>query len=87
MAKVEIYTWQSCPFCIKAKSLLESKGVNYEEHKIDGDQEGRIAMMARADGRSSVPQIFINDVGIGVCDELHALENSKQLDALLVLVD
>ncbi len=85
MTKVEIYTWQSCPFCIRAKSLLDRKGVKYEEHKIDGDQAGRVRMINRANGRSSVPQIFINDEGIGGCDELHALEDSKQLDDLLAL--
>ena len=86
MAKVEIYTWASCPFCIRAKKLLDSKGVSYEEYAIDGDQEGRFAMMERAEGRTSVPQIFIEDIGIGGCDELHALERSEKLDSLLGLV-
>ena len=82
-AKVEIYTWRFCPFCIRAKALLDRKGVAYTEYAIDGDQGARAAMTERADGRSSLPQIFINDAGIGGCDELHALERGGQLDPLL----
>ena len=83
MAKVEIYTWQACPFCIQAKALLTKKGVNYIEYAIDGDQSARLEMTKRADGRTSVPQIFISNQGIGGCDVLHALEASQQLDVLL----
>ncbi len=86
MAKVEIYTWASCPFCLRAKQLLDSKGVAYKEYPIDGDNEARIAMTDRANGRSTVPQIFIDGFGIGGCDELHALERSRKLDSLLGLV-
>lgn len=82
-AKVEIYTWRFCPFCIRAKALLDHKGVTYSEYAIDGDRQARAAMSERADGRSSLPQIFIDDAGIGGCDELHALERSGRLDALL----
>lgn len=82
-AKVEIYTWRFCPFCIRAKALLDRKGVAYTEYAIDGDNKARAAMRERADGRSSLPQIFINDSGIGGCDELHALERGGQLDPLL----
>ncbi len=83
MAKVEIYTWQYCPFCIRAKDLLKKKGVEYTEYSIDGDTEGRLTMSQRANGRNTVPQIFINDKGIGGCNELYELENNQQLDALL----
>ncbi len=83
MAKVEIYTWQYCPFCIRAKDLLNKKGVSYTEHSIDGDPEGRLAMSQRANGRNTVPQIFINNNSIGGCDELYELENNQQLDLLL----
>ncbi len=83
MAQVEIYTWQFCPFCIRAKSLLKKKGVDYKEYPIDGDAEGRLKMSQRADGRTTVPQIFINEKGIGGCDELYALEDTNQLDSLL----
>ncbi|QEY32837.1 glutaredoxin 3 [Synechococcus sp. RSCCF101] len=82
-ARVEIYTWRSCPFCIRAKGLLDQKGVAYEEYAIDGDEAARQAMSERADGRRSVPQIFIDDRGIGGCDDLHALERSGRLDPLL----
>ena len=87
MAKVEIYTWQSCPFCIRAKALLNKKGINFEEHPIDGNQLARIEMSKRANGKTSVPQIFINNIGIGGCDELHALEESNELNNLLGLLD
>ena len=84
MAKVEIYTWRACPFCVRAKQLLDRKGVEYVEHVIDGDEAARDAMAARgSDGRRSVPQIFIDDQHVGGCDALHALERSGRLDALL----
>ncbi|NJK34200.1 MAG: glutaredoxin 3 [Oscillatoriales cyanobacterium SM2_2_1] len=84
MPKVEIYTWQTCPFCIRAKALLNQKGVTYIEYKIDGDEAARMAMVARGnDGRRSVPQIFIDDQHIGGCDRLHELERQGQLDRLL----
>ena len=87
MAKVEIYTWQSCPFCLRAKALLRQKNVNFVEHAIDGDPTARIAMTNRAEGRTTVPQIFINNKGIGGCDELYELERSAKLNALLGLVN
>ncbi|MDA0673438.1 MAG: glutaredoxin 3 [Cyanobacteria bacterium] len=80
---VEIYTWSRCPFCIRAKGLLDRKGVNYTEYCIDGDEAARADMANRANGRRSVPQIFINDQHIGGCDDLHALERQGQLDPLL----
>ena len=83
MAKVEIYTWQSCPYCRQAKALLAKKGVNYIEHAIDGDQAARQAMVDRSEGRSTLPQIFIDDKGIGGCDELYELESNKKLNTLL----
>ncbi len=82
-ATVEIYTWRFCPFCIRAKNLLDRKGVAYREYGIDGDDAARRQMTVRADGRSSLPQIFINNQGIGGCDELHALERRGALDPLL----
>ncbi len=83
MSKVEIYTWQYCPFCIRAKSLLKKKNINFKEYKIDGDEDSRALMTERADGRKTLPQIFIDNVGIGGCDELYTLENENKLDALL----
>jgi len=82
-ANVEIYTWQTCPFCIRAKLLLWWKGVSYTEYKIDGDEAARSKMAERAQGRRSVPQIFINDRHIGGCDELYALDRQGQLNPLL----
>ncbi|KKJ00906.1 glutaredoxin 3 [Prochlorothrix hollandica] len=82
-AKVEIYLWTTCPFCHRAKALLDKKGVVYQEYVIDGDEAARSVMAQRAQGRRSVPQIFINDQPIGGCDDLHGLEYAGQLDALL----
>ncbi|OAB59384.1 glutaredoxin [Phormidium willei BDU 130791] len=83
MANVEIYTWTFCPYCLRAKSLLKRKNVEFIEHNIQGDNEARDKMAQRADGRRSVPQIFINDQHIGGCDDLHALDAKGELDALL----
>ena len=83
MSKVEIYTWQYCPFCIRAKSLLKKKNINFTEYKIDGNEDARELMIERADGRSTLPQIFIDNDGIGGCDDLYTLENENKLDALL----
>ncbi|MFP4099806.1 glutaredoxin 3 [Coleofasciculus sp.] len=82
-ANVEIYTWQTCPFCIRAKMLLSWKGVNFTEYKIDGDENARTKMAERANGRRTVPQIFINNQHIGGCDELYSLDGQGKLDPLL----
>ena len=87
MATVEIYTWQFCPFCIRAKSLLNKKGVSFKEYAIDGNNEARELMTKRANGRTTVPQIFINNNGIGGCDELYALDKAQKLDGLLDLLN
>lgn len=84
-ANVEIYTWQTCPYCIRAKLLLWWKGVNYTEYKIDGDGGARVRMAERANGRRSVPQIFINNQHIGGCDDLYALDRQGKLDPLLAI--
>ena len=83
MANVEIYTWTFCPYCIRAKSLLKRKNVEFTEHNIQRDNEARDKMAQRANGRTSVPQIFINDQHIGGCDDLHALDSKGELDTLL----
>ncbi|MBC6475610.1 MAG: glutaredoxin 3 [Hormoscilla sp. GM102CHS1] len=82
-ANVEIYTWASCPFCIRAKLLLWWKGVKYLEYKIDGDAEARDRMADRAKGGRTVPQIFINNQHVGGCDQLYQLDGKGQLDPLL----
>ncbi|MEY3402783.1 MAG: glutaredoxin 3 [Cyanobacteriota bacterium] len=84
-ANVEIYTWQTCPYCIRAKMLLWWKGVNFTEYKIDGDEIARANMAIRANNRRSVPQIFINNQHIGGCDDLYRLDRKGQLDDLLYL--
>jgi glutaredoxin 3 len=82
-AKVEIYTWRTCPFCIRVKSLLTRKGVEFTEYSVDGDEAARDKMADRANGRRSVPQIFINDLHIGGCDDIHDLDAQGKLDELL----
>jgi glutaredoxin 3 len=82
-ARVEIYTWATCPFCIRAKALLNRKGVKFTEYSIDGDEAARTKMSERANGRRSLPQIFINDYHVGGCDDIHALNTEGKLDELL----
>ncbi len=82
-ANVEIYTWSTCPFCIRAKGLLKQKGVTFTEYCIDGDEVARAKMAQRSHGRRSLPQVFINNQHVGGCDDLHALNAQGQLDALL----
>jgi glutaredoxin 3 len=82
-ANVEIYTWSSCPFCLRAKALLTQKNIPFTEYAIDGDEAARDEMAERANGKRSMPQIFINDHSIGGCDELHALEQEGKLDAMV----
>lgn len=82
-ANVEIYTWQTCPYCIRAKMLLWWKGVKFTEYKIDGNEAARAKMADRAYGRRTVPQIFINNQHIGGCDDLYELDTQGQLDLLL----
>lgn len=83
-ATVEIYTWQTCPYCIRAKLLLRWKGVAYTEYKIDGDEAARAKMAERANGGRTVPQIFINQQPIGGCNELYQLDAEGKLDPLLM---
>jgi len=82
-ANVEIYTWSRCPFCIRAKALLDKKGVDYTEYCIDGDEAARSEMADRANGRRSLPQIFINGEHIGGCDDMFTLDRQGQLDPRL----
>lgn len=83
MPKVEIYTKKTCHYCVRAKQLLDSKSVAYTEIPVDENPKDLEMMLLRAEGRRSVPQIFINDRGIGGCDDLYALEQAGKLDALL----
>lgn len=81
--KIEIYTTQVCPYCVRAKELFKRKGVEFEEIHVDGDDALRMKMVERAGGRRTVPQIFINDQHVGGCDDLYALDHADKLDALL----
>lgn len=83
MSQVEMYTKAFCPFCDRAKALLQQKGVEFSEYAIDAQPQLREEMIARAHGGWTVPQIFINDQHIGGCTELVALEQQQKLDALL----
>jgi len=80
---VEIYTTMFCPFCHRAKQLLTSKGVKFNEIDVSSSPELRAEMRKRADGRHTVPQIFIGGQGIGGSDELQELEDAGELDRLL----
>ncbi len=83
MPRVEIYTKFLCPYCARAKKLLDGKGVAYEEIDISMGGEKREEMLQRANGRHTVPQIFIGDRHIGGSDDLAELERNGQLDPLL----
>ena len=83
MAKVEIYTTSTCPFCVRAKALLDQKGSDFTEYDVTGNDEARDAMTLKANGRRTVPQIFINDQWVGGCDDLHLLEAEGKLDKML----
>jgi glutaredoxin 3 len=80
---VEIYTKTFCSYCWRAKLLLETKGVPFKEISVDFGGEPRVEMLARAGGRTTVPQIFIGETHVGGCDELVALDNAGKLDALI----
>lgn len=83
MAQVEIYTTMLCPYCSRAKQLLEARGVQYKEFDVMTDGKLRAEMRERAGGRTSVPQIFINGQHVGGCDDLYALERAGKLQPLL----
>ncbi len=83
MPVVEIYTKTFCPYCWRAKSLLESKGIEYQEISVDFGGDLKQAMVQRASGRTTVPQIFIGERHVGGCDDLMALDRAGKLDGLL----
>lgn len=83
MRPVEIYTTPICPYCHAAKRLLQRKGVAYSEIDVSRDPGLRAAMIQRAGGRRTVPQIFVGEVHVGGSDELHALDHAGKLDPLL----
>ena len=83
MAQVTIYTKPYCPYCVRAVSLLEKKGVDFTEIEAAFDPDKRREMMQRANGRATFPQIFVGEAHIGGCDEMMALEYAGKLDPLL----
>lgn len=83
MATIEIYSTAMCPYCVAAKRLLDARGLDFHEMRIDADAAARREMLQRAPGARTVPQIFINGVHVGGFDDLAAAERSGKLDKLL----
>ncbi len=83
MSKIEVYSTAVCPYCVAAKNLLKSKGLEWTEVRIDTDAAQRDAMLARSGGRRTVPQIFINDQPVGGYGDLVAADRSGKLGELL----
>jgi len=83
MKSIKIYTTNHCPFCVKAKSLLNKKKIKFSEIDVSHNETLREKMSAMANGARSVPQIFADDVHIGDCDKIHKLEQDKKLDKLI----
>jgi glutaredoxin 3 len=83
MKKIEIYTTNYCPFCVKAKSLLIKKKINFSEIDVSNDETLREKMSAMANGAKSVPQIFADNNHIGDCDKIYKLNQEEKLDKLL----
>ncbi len=83
MAEITMYSTAYCPFCTRAKALLDKKGRDYQEIRVDLKPMLRREMMERSNGAHTVPQIFIGDVHVGGCDDLFALERQGRLDPLL----
>jgi glutaredoxin 3 len=82
MSTVVVYSSDWCPYCMRAKALLEGKGVDFTEIKVDGKPQVRAEMASKA-GRTSVPQIWIGATHVGGCDDLYALERAGKLDVML----
>ena len=83
MAAIDIYTIRYCPYCAEAKDLLSRKGVEFHEIDVTTNRDERQAMIERANGRATYPQIFIGATHVGGCDDLYALEQAGRLDTLL----
>ena len=83
VARVEVYVKMTCPYCVRAVRLLEAKGVEYDAYPVDSGGAKKQEMVQRAGGRTTVPQIFIDEQHVGGCDDLFALERQGRLDLLL----
>ena len=84
MPEITVYSGPFCPYCTKAKALLDRKNVSYEDFNVKEDSVKFDEMLARSSGRKTIPQIFINGQHIGGCDDLYALDAAGKLDELLV---
>lgn len=83
MAKIEVYSGGYCPYCARAKALLQKKGLKFTEYDVQAEPNRRAEMAERAPGARTIPQIFINDRHVGGCDDLYALDKKGELDAWL----
>ncbi len=83
MDKIIMYTKTVCPYCVRAKGLLKSKGVDFTEINVEGNNELREEMLLKSNGMTTVPQIFIGNFHVGGCDDLYALDARGELDKLL----
>lgn len=83
MAQITVYSGPSCPYCQRAKMLLQKKGVAFEDIDVKADPAKRDEMLTKSNGKQSIPQIFINGQHIGGCDDLYALDAAGRLDGLL----
>ena len=83
MPVITVYSGPSCPYCERAKLLLKKKGVAFEEFNVRSDEDKLAEMLAKSNGKRTIPQIFIGSQHIGGCDDLYALESEGKLDALL----
>jgi glutaredoxin 3 len=82
-ATVTVYSGPSCPYCVRAKQLLTKKGTTFTDYDVKADKARYDEMLAKTNGRKTIPQIFINGQHIGGCDDLYALDSAGKLDALL----
>ena len=80
---IKIYTTTYCPYCVKAKSLLKAKDLDFEEINVERDDQARLKLVEMSGGRKTVPQIFIDGAHIGGCDDLYALEETGELNNIL----
>lgn len=83
MPNIIVYSGPSCPYCVRAKALLKKKGVTFEEVDVKADTARFEEMLAKSNGKRTIPQIFINGVHVGGCDDLHALDAAGKLDPML----
>jgi glutaredoxin 3 len=83
MAQIIVYSGPSCPYCDRAKMLLKKKGAAFEEFNVRADADRMAEMLAKSNGKRTIPQIFIGGKHIGGCDDLYALDKDGKLDALL----